>query len=143
MAERRFSKAANFQSTVRTNSAAVLTNLNTNPGSTAAQVAAATALSQTIVDVILAFGVKGGVIVARSDFSGVVRYWRADTWASRILTYISNARTWADALGANGAMESNLASTLVTAGLASAESEAVATALVNALINEGTGETSV
>lgn len=142
MAERRFAKSTNFQSTIRTNDGTVLTDLSSNPGSTAAEVAASTSLNQLIVDQILAFGVKAGVIVARADFSGVVRYWRADTWASRILTYISNARTWADALGANGAMESALASALVTAGLATNESEAVATALVNALVNEGTGETA-
>jgi len=142
MAERRFAQSDDFQSSIRTNDGAVLGDLVSNPGSTAAEVAASTALNQLIVDPILAFGMKAGIVVARADFSGVVRYWRADTWANRILTYISDARSWADALGVNGAMEGALASTLVTAGLASNESEALATALTNVLVNEGTGETS-
>lgn len=144
MAERRFAQSADFQSTIRTNDGTVLADLVSNPGSTAAEVAASTALNQLIVDPILAFGVKAGVVVARADFSGVVRYWRADTWASRIITHIGNARDWADALGSNGAMEGALATDLVNNhSLAANESEALATALVNALVNEGTGETSV
>jgi hypothetical protein len=142
MAERRFVKSADYQSSIRTNGGTVLAATVTTPGSTAAQLATATGLNSTIVNQVLADGLKAGVLVARSDFSGVVKYWRADTWASRIITYLSNARTWGDGLGSNGALEGTLASALVTAGLASQESEAVATALVNALINEGNGETA-
>ena len=142
MAERRFAKSADFQSTIRTNDGTVLSDLVSNPGSTASEVQASTSLNQLIVDQILDFGVKANVIVARADFDGIVRYWRADTWVNRLLTYMSDARAWADALGSNGAMEGALATYLEGEGIASNESEAVAIALVNTLVNEGTGETA-
>lgn len=142
MAERRFVRATTFQSTIRTNEGAVLANLVTTPGSTAAQVQSATALNQLIVDQILAYALKAGVVVARADFSGIVRYWRADTWVTRILAYIGGARTWADAVGAGGSLEGALATVLVSAGLAVQESQPLATALVNALVGDGTGETA-
>lgn len=142
MAERRAARCQAFTSIVRSNDSAVLADLVSNPGSTAAEVQASLAISQVIVDAVLAFGVKAGIVVARADFSGIVRYWRADTWVDRILTYVSDARTWADALGSTTPLEGNLAADLVTAGLASNESEAVATALVNLLVNEGTVETA-
>lgn len=140
MAARSFALSATYQSAVRTNGGTVLTNLTTNPGSTNAQVQSSTGLAQVIVDQILAYGVKAGIFVARANFSGVVRYWTAATWASRITTYLTNARTWADALGAGVGTETALAAALVTAGLASAESEAVAITLTNALVNEANGE---
>lgn len=140
MAARNFALSSTYQSAIRTNGGTVLTNLTTNPGSTNAQVQSSTGLPQVIVDAVLAYGVKAGVFVARSNFSGVMRYWTAATWASRITTYLTNARAWADALGGNVGTETALASALVTAGLASAESEAVATTLTNALVNEANGE---
>jgi len=140
--ERRFVKAANFQNTVRNNDSAIFAALVTSPGSTSLQVQTATALNQIVVDQILAFGVRAGVVVARADFSGVVRYWRADTWASRVILYVDDARLWGDAVGAQGALEGALATALVTAGLPAQESQPLATALVNALVNEGTGETA-
>jgi hypothetical protein len=140
MAARSFALSATYQNAIRTNGAAVLTNLTTNPGSTNAQVQSSTGLAQVIVDQILAYGVKAGVFVARANFSGVTRYWTAATWASRITTYLGNARTWADALGAGVGTETALAAALVTAGLASVESEAVAITLTNALVNEANGE---
>lgn len=142
MAERRATRCQTFTSIVRSNDNAVLADLVSNPGSTAAEVQASLTISQVIVDAVLAFGVKAGIIVARADFSGIVRYWRADTWVDRILTYVSDARTWADALASTTPLEGDLAADLVTAGLASNESEAVATALVNLLVNEGTVETA-
>lgn len=140
MAARSYALAATYQSAVRTNGGTILSDLTSNPGSTSAQVQSSTSLSQVIVDQVLAYGVKAGIFVARADFSGIVRYWTAATWASRITTYLASARTWADALGSSVGDEADLASALVTAGLASAESEAVATTLMNALINESNGE---
>jgi hypothetical protein len=140
MAARSFALSATYQNAIRTNGAAVLTNLTTNPGSTNAQVQSSTGLAQVIVDQILAYGVKAGVFIARANFSGVTRYWTAATWASRITTYLGNARTWADALGGTVGTETALAAALVTAGLASVESEAVAITLTNALVNEANGE---
>lgn len=140
MAARSYALASTYQSAIRTNGGTILSDLASNPGSTNAEVQSSTSLAQVIVDQALAYGVKAGVFVARANFSGITRYWTAETWASRITTYLSTARTWADALGGSVGSESALAAALVTAGLASAESEAVATALMNALINESNGE---
>lgn len=143
MAERRFAQSDDFQSAIRTNDGTIVSDLVSNPGSTPTEVAASTALNQLVVNQVLAFGLKAGVFVARADFSGVVRYWRADTWALRILNFIGHARDWADALSPTGAMEGALVTDLVTNhGLAANEAEALATALVNTLVNEGTGETA-
>ena len=139
MAARSFALAATYQSAIRTNGGTILSDLNSNPGSTNAQVQSSTGLAQVIVDQVLAYGVKAGIFVARANFSGVMRYWTAATWASRITTYLASARTWADALGGSVGTETALASALVTAGLASQESEAVATTLMNALVNESNG----
>lgn len=78
MAERRAARCQTFTSIVRSNDGAVLADLVANPGSTAVEVWTSTAINQIIMDAVLAFGVKAGIIVARADFSGVVRYWRAD-----------------------------------------------------------------
>ncbi len=142
MAERLFVKSADYLSVVRANAGTVLTALVSSPGSTPAEVQTATSLAQVIVDQVLAYAVKAGVVVARADFSGVVRYWRGDTWTTRILTYITNARTWGDGVSSSGALEGALATILVTAGLASKESQPVAIALVNVLVGEATGETA-
>lgn len=142
MAERRIANASDFTSAVRSNDNAILSDLASNPGSTAAEVASSTSINQIIVDQVLAFGVKAGVISARANFSGIVRYWRANDWFDLVLTHISTARTWLSGVGSNGALEGNLASALVTAGVSTSESEALATALSNVLINEGAGETA-
>lgn len=142
MAERRVALGTDFSATIRTNDGTVLSDLVTNPGSLDTEVATSTGLNILIVQQILDFAVKAGIVIARPDFGGTVRYWRADTWVDRILTYISDARSWVDALGSSGAMEGSLVTDLETAGLASNESETVAQALVNALVNEGIGETA-
>jgi hypothetical protein len=142
MAERRIANASDFTSAIRSNSGAILGDLATNPGSTAAEVASSTSINQIIVDQVLAFGVKAGVIIARANFSGIIRFWRANDWFEMMLDHISTARTWLSGVGSNGALEGNLASALVTAGVSTNESEALATALANVLINEGAGETA-
>jgi hypothetical protein len=139
MAVRTIIKGTDLSSIFQSNRTSIFSYLASNPGSLSSEIASGTSKTQELVDVVIGIASNVGFVVIGTTFGGVPRYWRSQEWVDRLNTYVTDAEGWAEDAGfsAGGELESELQSVLITAGLASNESEPITKSFIEVLKLQG------
>ena len=94
MAGQTIRRSAKFSSIINDNEDSIFTDIDTNPGSTRAEIATSTGIASSLVKIVLAYFLNGSVIVERFNTAGGSHYWTAGDWATTIRDNIQAARDW-------------------------------------------------
>ncbi len=88
------SKVATYQAVFASNSGAIYTFIDSNPGTTRALIAIGTSKTAAIVDGVLAIALADGLVQQGYDVAGLEYFWTSADWQALMLANIAGARTW-------------------------------------------------
>lgn len=125
------SKVATYQAVFASNSGAIYTFIDNNPGTTRAAIVTGTSKTLAIVNGVLAIALQDGLVQQGYDVIGAEFFWTSADWQALMLAGIAGARTW---LASNdGAQVSAMATALSV-------HEAIAIRLAQQLEAEGSAK---
>jgi hypothetical protein len=120
--------ASAFGAAIDSHEEAIVTDINTNPGTDLAGIVLRTAKSQTVVEEVLAVLEERRIVTRAYDTSGVPFLWTAGAFATAIWNQRAAARTW---------LAANNGKTVQQMATALGVHEAIAYALAEGLRSEG------
>lgn len=88
------SKVATYQAVFASNSGAIYTFIDNNPGTTRALIVIGTSKTLAIVNGVLAIALADGLVEQGYDVVGAEYFWTSADWQALMLANIAGARTW-------------------------------------------------
>lgn len=88
------SKVATYQAVFASNSGAIYTFIDSNPGTTRAAIVTGTVKTLAVVNGVLVIALADGLLQQGYDVAGAEFFWTAADWQALMLANIAGARTW-------------------------------------------------
>lgn len=87
-------KVATFQSVFSSNSGAIFTDIDNNPGATRVGIQTRTGKLAAIVNTVIQVALEARLIVQGYDVAGLEYFWTSADWQTLLLNNLAAARTW-------------------------------------------------